>query len=31
MQTQTPLNMEANVDNEVLPISPSIFSPYLWF
>lgn len=29
MQTQTPLNMEANVDNEVLPISSCIFSPYL--
>jgi len=31
MQTQTPLNMEANVDNEALPIFPRIFSPYLRF
>lgn len=31
MQTQTSLNMEAYVDNEVLLISPCVFSPYLWF
>lgn len=31
MKIQTLLNMEDNVDNEVLLISPCVFSPYLWF
>lgn len=31
MKIQTLPNMENNVDNEVLSISPCVFSPYLWF